>query len=81
MGSVLTGEIDEGIRRKFASAHVLNKEKCASCWARLYCTGGCAANADAFHGDLLKPYEMECEMEKKRLECAIAVQAAEWQED
>lgn len=81
MGSVLTGEIDEGLRRKFASAHVLNKEKCASCWARLYCTGGCAANADAFHGDLLKPYEMECEMEKKRLECAIAVQAAEWQED
>ena len=78
MGSVLTGKIDEDLRREFASAHVLNKEKCASCWARLYCTGGCAANAQAFHGDLRKPYEMECEMEKKRLECAIAVQAAEW---
>lgn len=77
MGSVLTGEIDESIREKFAAAHVLNKEKCASCWARLYCTGGCAANAQAFHDDLLKPYELECEMEKKRLECAIAVQAEE----
>ncbi len=77
MGSVITGEIDESIREKFAAAHVLNKEKCASCWARLYCTGGCAANAQAFHDDLTKPYEMECEMEKKRLECAIAVQAAE----
>ena len=43
-----------------------------------YCTGGCAANADAFHdGDLTKPYDMECEMEKKRLECAIAVTAGE----
>ena len=63
---------------KFAHAHVLNKEKCANCWARLYCTGGCAANADAFHdGDLTKPYDMECEMEKKRLECAIAVTAGE----
>lgn len=77
MGSVMTGEVDEGIRNKFAAAHVLSKEKCSSCWARLYCTGGCAANADAFHGDLTKPYEMECEMEKKRLECAIGVHAAE----
>ena len=78
MGSVLDGTLDESIREKFAHAHVLNKEKCANCWARLYCTGGCAANADAFHdGDLTKPYDMECEMEKKRLECAIAVTAGE----
>ena len=78
MGSVLDGTLDESIREKFAHAHVLTKEKCANCWARLYCTGGCAANADAFHdGDLTKPYDMECEMEKKRLECAIAVTAGE----
>ena len=78
MGSVLDDTLDESIREKFAHAHVLNKEKCANCWARLYCTGGCAANADAFHdGDLTKPYDMECEMEKKRLECAIAVTAGE----
>ena len=77
MGNVLTGELDEDIRAKFAANHVLAKEECASCWARLYCTGGCAANAQAFNGEINKPYEMECAMERKRLECAIAAYCSE----
>jgi uncharacterized protein len=54
---------------------VLNKEKCRDCWARFFCSGGCHANADLFHGDIRQPYEVGCEIQKKRLECAILVQA------
>ena len=53
----------------------LNKEKCRNCWARFFCSGGCHANADLFHGDIRQPYEVGCEIQKKRLECAILVQA------
>ena len=59
----------------FRESHVLNKEKCRDCWARFFCSGGCHANADLFHGDIRKPYEVGCEIQKKRLECAILVQA------
>ena len=77
MGSVLDGTFDGGIQRKFAQNDVLHKEKCRECWARFYCSGGCAANAEAFHGDISKPYDMECELERKRLECAMAIYAKE----
>ena len=77
MGSVLDGTFDRDIQGKFAQNHVLNKEKCSSCWARFYCSGGCAANAEAFNGDINKPYDMECELERKRLECAMAIYAKE----
>lgn len=77
MGSVLDGSFDANIQQRFQQNHVLSKEKCNQCWARFYCSGGCAANAHAFHGDISKPYEMECKMEKKRLECAMAICALE----
>lgn len=77
MGSVLDGSFDTTIQKRFAANHVLNKEKCRSCWARFYCSGGCAANAQLLNGDISKPYDMECELERKRLECAIAVYAIE----
>jgi uncharacterized protein len=77
MGSVLTEEFDTDMQAKFAANHVLSKDKCSECWARFYCSGGCAANAHAFHGDISKPYELECEMERKRLECAMAIYAIE----
>ena len=77
MGSVLTDEFNTDLQAKFAANHVLSKEKCSECWARFYCSGGCAANAHAFHGDISKPYELECEMERKRLECAMAIYAIE----
>ena len=77
MGSVLDGSFDESIQDMFARNHVLNKEKCRECWARFFCSGGCAANAQAFHGDISKPYDMECQLERKRLECAMALNALE----
>ena len=77
MGSVLTGEFDAEMQKRFAANTVLAKEKCGQCWARFFCGGGCAANAEAFNGDISKPYDMECELERKRLECALAICAIE----
>ena len=77
MGSVLDGTFDREIQKKFAANNVLSKEKCRDCWARFFCSGGCAANAHVFHGDISKPYDLECQMERKRLECAMAIYAKE----
>lgn len=77
MGSVLDGSFDREIQKKFAANNVLSKEKCRDCWARFFCSGGCAANAHAFHGDISQPYDLECQMERKRLECAMAIYAKE----
>ena len=77
MGNVADGTWDAAMQRRFAENHVLNKPRCAGCWARYFCSGGCAANAHAFHGDIREPYEMECHLQRKRLECALAVWAAE----
>ena len=77
MGSVVDGSFNRDIQRQFQQNNVLNKDKCSQCWARFYCSGGCAANAHAFNGDISKPYEMECKLEQKRLECAMAIYAIE----
>lgn len=77
LGSVLDGRLDETLRERFAANHALAKEECGACWAKFHCGGGCAANAHAFSGAIEKPYAMECAMERKRLECALAVIAVE----
>ena len=77
MGSVLDETFDETMQTHFKNNHVLAKEKCRGCWARFYCSGGCAANAHAFNGDIAKPYDMECDLEQKRLECAMAIYVLE----
>ncbi len=77
MGSVLEEGYDTEIQHTFQRNNVLTKEKCHDCWARFYCSGGCAANAHAFNGDIGKPYDMECQIERKRLECAMAIYAIE----
>ncbi|NPV52743.1 MAG: thioether cross-link-forming SCIFF peptide maturase [Firmicutes bacterium] len=76
IGDVFSGIRDQNIRRTFKNAHIYNKPECSSCWARFYCGGGCHANADQFHGDIFHPYEVGCALMKKRLECALLVQAA-----
>lgn len=81
MGSVLDDTFNRDIQRKFQQNHVLAKEKCSKCWARFYCSGGCAANAQAFNGDISKPYELECRLEQKRLECAMAIYAIEQEQE
>jgi uncharacterized protein len=73
MGSVLTGEFDAPIQQRFSENTIAKKPDCRACWAKYFCCGGCAANAQNFNGDICKPYAIACEMQKKRLECAIGL--------
>ncbi len=77
MGTVDTGVVNTDIRSRFENCNVYNKPACRECWARFYCSGGCAANSFNAHGDLITPYEIGCEMQRKRIECAIYLKAAE----
>ena len=71
MGNVLTGDIDKNKRKIFDKTSIYDKSDCGKCWAKYYCSGGCNANNYQFEGDILKPHKISCELEKKRLECAI----------
>ena len=78
----LLGNVDEGIlntdiRDEFKCCNVYAKEKCRKCFARFYCSGCCAANAYNFSGDICGAYDIGCELQKKRIECAIMIKAAE----
>jgi len=75
LGNVFEGVKNTNLPQKFRKTHVLTKEECRGCWARYYCGGGCHANAELFNGTIEKPYEIGCELQKKRLECAIMIQA------
>ena len=76
MGNVDEGIIRTDLREKFRNCNVYSKEKCRNLFARFYCSGGCAANAYKFHGSINEAYEISCELERKRVECAIMIQAA-----
>lgn len=76
LGDLWTGVENTELRDKFKKANVYSKEDCRNCWARFYCSGGCHANAYYANNDLNKPYKLGCEMEKKRIECAISIIAA-----
>lgn len=77
LGNIFDGVNDSARHwlKYFRESHVLNKSKCRDCWAKFFCSGGCHANADLFNGDIREPYEIGCEIQKKRLECAIYIQA------
>jgi uncharacterized protein len=75
MGNVHEGELNKELSKYFEKSNIYTKEKCRSCFAKFYCSGGCSANAFNFNGDIDKPYELACEFEKKRVECAIAIEA------
>ena len=77
----LMGNVDEGIRRQdivdeFKCCNVYTKEKCRNCFAKFYCSGGCAANSYNFHGTIQDAYDLGCELQRKRVECAIMIKAA-----
>ena len=76
MGNVFDQSLDFDLKCKFAAATVYGKPECKNCWAKFYCSGGCNANSMQYSGDILKPYKLSCELEKKRLECAIMIKAA-----
>ena len=77
----LMGNVDEGIVKpeiaeEFRGCSVYSKESCKTCFARFYCSGGCMANSYKFHHTINDTYEVSCEMERKRVECAIMIKAA-----
>ncbi len=77
----LMGNVDEGVVRPeiaddFRNCNVYTKEKCKNCFAKFYCSGGCMANAYNFHGTIQDAYDIGCEMQRKRVECAIMMKAA-----
>jgi len=71
LGDVWHGVTNKEIQNEFASCNVYAREECRDCWARLYCSGGCAANAYHATGSVKGIYSMGCELFKKRIECAI----------
>ncbi len=75
MGNLNEETFDYKIKDYFASAHIYTKEECKKCWAKFYCSGGCNANNYIYAGDVHNAYKMSCEIEKKRLECAIYMKA------
>ena len=77
----LMGNVDEGVTRtdirdEFKACNVYTKEKCRNCFAKFYCSGGCAANAYNFHHSINDAYDIGCELMRKRVECAIMIKAA-----
>ncbi len=77
MGNVFEGITKTEIRDEFKCCNVYAKDKCKECFARFYCSGGCAANSFKFHGNINDAYDIGCELQKKRVECAIMMKAAE----
>ncbi|HEY8420693.1 MAG TPA: thioether cross-link-forming SCIFF peptide maturase [Thermoclostridium sp.] len=77
LGNVFTGINKTDIVDTFSRINVYTKESCRHCWAKFYCSGGCAANAWNFQKDLYGTYEIGCELEKKRIECALWLKAQE----
>ncbi len=76
MGNVDDGIVRTDIRDSFKECNVYAKEKCRDCFAKFYCSGGCAANSYHFHGNITDTYDIGCELQRKRIECAIMLKAA-----
>ena len=76
MGNVEEGIVRTDIRDTFKACNVYAKEQCRDCFAKFYCSGGCAANAYHFSGSINGAYDLGCELQRKRVECAIMIKAA-----
>ena len=77
MGNVFDGINRTDIQDCFKQCNVYSKPKCQECFAKYYCSGGCAANAYNFHGNINDAYDIGCELQRKRVECAIMIKVAE----
>ncbi len=76
----IIGNVNDGVTKidmveEFKTVSVNNKENCKNCWAKYYCSGGCHANAFNFNNNIKIPYEVGCELEKKRVECSIFIKS------
>lgn len=77
IGSVLDKTFSDAVPKEFAKTSIYSKEGCTDCWAKYYCSGGCNANAITLSGNIDKPEPVSCELMKKRIECALAVNCIE----
>ncbi len=75
MGNIDEGTFNQEMKADFANCHVYSKPECRKCWAKFYCSGGCNANNYQYMGDVRSAHKISCELEKKRLECAIMIKA------
>ena len=76
LGDIWNGVSNHAIQEEFASCNVYAREECRDCWARLYCSGGCAANAYHATGSVRGVYQQGCDLFRKRIECAVMVAVA-----
>jgi len=76
LGSVFEGVTNTEIQDEFMSCNVYTRPECSDCWAKLYCSGGCAANAYHATGSVKGVYSYGCDLFRKRMECAIMLEAA-----
>lgn len=76
MGNINADTFDDNIKRKFLNTSIYHKEKCKNCWVKFYCSGGCAAKNYQHCGDIMIPFDVNCEMQKKKVECAVALRFA-----
>lgn len=74
LGDVWNGVSNESVREDFRSCNAYSRQECKDCWAKLYCSGGCAANAFHASGSIRGIYEPGCELFRKRMECAIMLE-------
>lgn len=74
IGNLETGITNLGLMERFKGSNIFGKEACRSCWAKYFCSGGCHANSYFTNGDISKPDELTCAMQRKRIECAIMVE-------
>ncbi len=77
LGDIWQGVTNTALREEFRACNAYSRPECEGCWARLWCSGGCAANAMHWSGSIRGVYAPGCELFKKRIECAIMMQAAE----
>ena len=77
LGNLYEGTFDMALSRRFGELNVYTRPDCQQCWARFYCSGGCSASNLLVNGDIKIPNRFGCDMQRKRLECAIAMKAHE----
>jgi len=81
LGDIWSGIKNNKLREDFGKWNIYSRPECRGCWARLYCSGGCAANAYYDTGSLGSVYKIGCELFKKRLECAIMIKVGTYQNE
>ena len=80
LGNIWDGVTNKEIQNEFKLCNAYARPECNDCWAKLYCSGGCAANSYHASGKITGLYEYGCELFKKRIECAVMIRVAESQE-